>query len=112
MRTKRAVAHMARGDIMASRTFMGSLSRLSALGMSPTPDRESSLPDKQIFATVTSAVIVGVGYYLGTRVGFALTPSGQPNSAFWPPNAFLLAALLLARRRVWWTLFIAVIPAH
>jgi signal transduction histidine kinase len=80
--------------------------------MSPTPDRESSLPDKQIFATVTSAVIVGVGYYLGTRVGFALTPSGQPNSAFWPPNAFLLAALLLARRRVWWTLFIAVIPAH
>ena len=61
---------------------------------------------------VTAALLVGVGYYVGTRIGFAWTPSGYPTSAFWPPNAILLAALLLARRRAWWALFLAVLPAH
>lgn len=58
------------------------------------------------------AVIAGLSYYAGTRLGFVLTPPGQPNSAFWPPNAILLAVLLLAPRKVWWALLIAVIPAH
>jgi len=58
------------------------------------------------------AVIAGLSYYAGTRLGFVLTPPGQPNSAFWPPNAILLAILLLAPRKLWWALLIAVIPAH
>src|SRR5436190_975510 len=58
------------------------------------------------------AVLAGLSYYAGTRVGFALTPTGQPNSAFWPPNAILLAVLLLAPRKVWWALLLAVVPAH
>jgi signal transduction histidine kinase len=62
--------------------------------------------------TVRSALLVGIGYYLGTRIGFALTPSGQPNSTFWPPNAILLASFLLAPRRIWWTFLLAVLPAH
>jgi len=58
------------------------------------------------------ALITGLSYYAGTRVGFDLTPTGQPNSAFWPPNAILLAVLLLAPRKVWWAVLLAVVPAH
>jgi len=57
-------------------------------------------------------VLAGLSYYAGTRVGFALTPPGQPNSAFWPPNAILLAVLLLAPRKLWWALLLAIVPAH
>ncbi|MGE5735232.1 MAG: MASE1 domain-containing protein [Acidobacteriota bacterium] len=59
-----------------------------------------------------AALLVGISYYVGTRIGFAWTPSGQPNSTFWPPNAVLLAALLLAPRKQWWTFFLAVFAAH
>lgn len=55
---------------------------------------------------------MGVSYYLGTRIGFALTPVGQPNSTFWPPNAILLATFLLAPPRTWWTFLLAALPAH
>ena len=60
----------------------------------------------------TAALLVGISYYVGTRIGFAWTPTGRPNSTFWPPNAILLAALLLVRRREWWTLLLAVLAAH
>jgi signal transduction histidine kinase len=58
------------------------------------------------------ALLVGISYYVGTRIGFAWTPAGRPNSTFWPPNAILLAALLVVRRKEWWTLFLAVLAAH
>lgn len=59
-----------------------------------------------------AAVAVAVAYYLGARVGFALTPNPQPVSTLWPPNAILLGALLLAPRRVWPALLLAALPAH
>ena len=58
------------------------------------------------------ALLAAIGYYAGTRIGFLMTPSGQPNSTFWPANAILLAAFLLAPRRTWWTIVLAVLPAH
>jgi integral membrane sensor domain MASE1 len=58
------------------------------------------------------AALVAVGYYVGTIVGFWLTPSSQPISTFWPPNAILLAALLLIPRRTWWIILLAVLLAH
>jgi signal transduction histidine kinase len=58
------------------------------------------------------ALLVASSYYLATRIGFAWTPSGQPNSTFWPANAILLAAFLLAPQRIWWTFLLAVLPAH
>jgi len=67
---------------------------------------------ERVQQTMLPAIMVGLAYYVGTRIGFALTPSGQPNSAFWPPNAILLAALLLAPYRIWWFLVLAVFPAH
>jgi signal transduction histidine kinase len=58
------------------------------------------------------AALVAVAYYAGTRLGFVLTPPGYAISVFWPPNAILLAALLLAPERLWWALLLAVLPAH
>jgi len=57
-------------------------------------------------------LLVALGYYAGSQIGFLLTPSGTPIAVFWPPNAILLAALLLTPQRIWWVLILAVFPAH
>jgi PAS domain S-box-containing protein len=59
-----------------------------------------------------AASLVCVGYYLGARVGFALTIYPSPVSTLWPPNSILLAALLLAPTRSWPLLLLAAFPAH
>jgi signal transduction histidine kinase len=74
-------------------------------------DAESSTATSKI-EPIAGALLAGISYYLGTRIGFTWTPVGQPNSTFWPPNAILLAALLLAPRRSWWLFLAAVLPAH
>ena len=63
----------------------------------PTLDFVKIARNPQIFA----ALLVALGYYIGARVGVALTldPSSVP--AFWPPNAILLAGLLLTPARSW-----------
>ncbi|MCI0352460.1 MAG: PAS domain-containing protein [Acidobacteriales bacterium] len=58
------------------------------------------------------ALLVATGYYLGTSIGFAITPPQQPISTLWPPNAILFAALLLTAPRKWWILLLAVLPVH
>ncbi len=58
------------------------------------------------------ALAVALAYYVGARVGFALTPAPQPVSTLWPPNAILLAALLLAPVRWWPGILLAAFPAH
>jgi C4-dicarboxylate-specific signal transduction histidine kinase len=62
--------------------------------------------------TSLAAVAVAGGYLVGTQVGLLLTPRNQPVSLLWPPNALLLAALLLLPRRVWLWCVLAVLPAH
>jgi two-component system sensor kinase FixL len=59
-----------------------------------------------------AALLVFAAYYLGAKIGFALTFSPHPVSVLWPPNAVLLAALLLMPRRTWWILLLAAFPAH
>jgi integral membrane sensor domain MASE1 len=73
--------------------------------------RKSLAPNRTL-RLVGSALLVAVGYYAGTRIGFLMTPRGEPNSTFWPANAILLAAFLLAPQRSWWTFVLAVLPAH
>ncbi len=53
-----------------------------------------------------------VGYYLGSRIGFALTFRPHPVSVLWPPNSILVAALLLTPPRIWWFVLLAAFPAH
>src|SRR5215470_19620665 len=55
---------------------------------------------------------VFAGYYLGCKVGFALTFKPHPVSVLWPPNSVLVAALLLTPPRSWWVVLLAALPAH
>lgn len=59
-----------------------------------------------------AAVVVALGYYFGVQVGLALTFATSPVSTVWPPNAILLAALLLTPPRLWWLPVAAILPAH
>lgn len=67
---------------------------------------------RQHLRSVSGALLVAFGYYVGAQIGFYLTPRGRPLSVFWPPNAIVLAALLLVPYRKWWTVLLAVFPAH
>ena len=58
------------------------------------------------------ALAVGISYYLAARLGLELTLRPHPLSTLWPPNALLVAVLLLAPTRGWWWLLAAVLPAH
>jgi signal transduction histidine kinase len=58
------------------------------------------------------ALMVAFGYYLAARLGFVFTLQPHPISTLWPPNALLMAALLLTPARCWWVLVAAVLPAH
>jgi two-component system sensor kinase FixL len=61
---------------------------------------------------VCGALLVLTGYYAGAELGLSLTFRPNPISVLWPPNAILLAALLLAPRRAWPWLLLAAFPAH
>lgn len=97
---------------MVSSQLISSLRRVSDETASPAETRDFPVSEFGTSRIVASALLVGIAYYLGTRLGFTLTPSGQPNSTFWPPNAILLAAFLLFPQRIWWTFLLAVLPAH
>src|SRR5712671_3913305 len=75
-------------------------------------NREHSHLSIHFFRAMLIAFSVATAYYMGTIVGFVLTPPGETISTLWPPNALLLAFLLLAPRRTWWVLVLAVLPAH
>jgi signal transduction histidine kinase len=68
------------------------------------------------FAPFTSPVaaplVIALGYYLGARLGFALTLAPVPVSTLWPPNAILLGGLVVTRRRSWPLVLTAVFGAH
>ncbi len=65
-----------------------------------------------LYRALAIPVLISFTYYLGATVGFVLKPPGSPISAFWPPNAILLAVLLLTPIRMWWVVLVAVLPAH
>ena len=55
---------------------------------------------------------LSLAYYVGVYIGFAFTLAENAVSLLWPPNAILLAALLVCPPRVWGWLLLAVLPAH
>src|SRR5882724_3036024 len=52
------------------------------------------------------------GYYLGAGLALALRYPSSVHSVLWPPNAIVLAALLLLPVRLWCLVLIAVFSAH
>ena len=71
-----------------------------------------ALADAWEVRRLAAAVIVALCYYFGVQVGLALTFAPSPVSTLWPPNAILLAALLLTPLRLWWLPIAAILPAH
>jgi len=70
----------------------------------------------QVMSSAGSRVLivatVGLAYYAGAQIGFLLKlPPGTP-SALWPPNAILMATLLLLRPGDWWIALLAALPGH
>ena len=61
---------------------------------------------------IASAILIAAGYYLGARLGFALTLPPLPVSILWPPNAILLAGLTLTQRPAWKWILAAVLLVH
>ena len=63
-------------------------------------------------ASIGAAIIIAIGYYLGAKLGFALTLTPVPVSTLWPPNTILLAGLVLTPLRSWPMVLAAVLAAH
>ena len=95
------------GSSTPGRTFFSFLADPGVKSHAARPD-----PSPSILGTVCIALLVAISYYVGAKIGFLFKPAETPISTFWPPNAILLAALLLTPRRVWWALILAVLPAH
>jgi PAS domain S-box-containing protein len=76
------------------------------------PLDETSRDDNSPVRLLVLGLIAGGAYYLGALIGFALTFPDNAVSALWPPNAILLASLLLTPTRTWWVVLVGVLPAH
>ena len=61
---------------------------------------------------VLPPLLVGVGYYLGCLIGFALRFPSSGISFLWPPTAVLTSALLITERRSWRSLLAGAFVAH
>src|SRR4030095_11176421 len=85
--------------------LLGSAHRVDRAG-DPSPDYNS--PSRLLVL----ALAVGGAYYVGAFVGFALTFPDNAVSTLWPPNAILLASLLLTPTGTWWVVLLGVLPAH
>jgi PAS domain S-box-containing protein len=57
-------------------------------------------------------LVTATAYYLGVKIGLTLTLPQSAVALLWPPNAILMAALILMPVRFWWMVLAAVLPAH
>ncbi len=78
-------------------------------------DERSGLKAGASPSTLTVLIIgllASIGYFLGAKIGLALTFQPHPVSVLWPPNSILLAILLLTPARYWWVVLLMTLPAH
>src|SRR6266850_2589351 len=67
------------------------------------PETETQISRARAIGRVAaSAVLVGVAYYVGAKVGLVLRLPPAMSSVVWPPNSILTATLLLSSPRRWW----------
>ena len=57
-------------------------------------------------------LLICAAYFVAAEIGMALTLRPAPVSTLWPPNAVMMAILLLVPTRLWWAVLLAVLPAH
>lgn len=75
-------------------------------------DTSLTAGNRTFLRPVLAGLSVSLAYYIGAKIGFALTFNPHPVSTLWPPNSILFAALLLSPIRWWWFLLLAAFPAH
>lgn len=92
--------------------FIPAFTRVGFEAASPAESRTGFKEFVARWSPVATALLTAAAYYAGCRIGFAFTPHGTPIALFWPPNAILLAVLLLAPIQSWWIYLLAVLPAH
>jgi signal transduction histidine kinase len=85
---------------------------MSELVVSSTQVSPNNLASRRFLRPALGAITVGAAYYIGAKIGFALTFQPHPVSTLWPPNSILFAALILSKPRSWWFLLLAAFPAH
>src|SRR5437762_11580222 len=85
---------------------------LGLAGLASNPEAERRHDQFFNWRVAGTALLVALAYYLGAKIGFALTLRPHPISVLWPPNSILLSALLLTPVRVWWVILLAAFPAH
>jgi len=85
---------------------------MSELVVSSTQVSPNNLATGRFLRPALAALSVGAAYYIGAKIGFALTFQPHPVSTLWPPNSILFAALILSKPRSWWFLLLAAFPAH
>ena len=84
----------------------------------PPPEAPAAVRDRgvrrgaSVARDALAVALVALSYFVGTRIGFALTTGDMPIATFWPPNAILLASFLLAPTGLWWVFVLALLPAH
>ena len=76
------------------------------------PGAAGTGPKLYSVGTLLAAVALATAYFVGVQVGIAFTLQPHAISILWPPNALVLATLLLVPRRIWWVFIAAVLPAH
>jgi len=85
---------------------------MSELVVGTTRVSNNEFASRRILRPALAALSVGAAYYIGAKIGFALTFQPHPVSTLWPPNSILFAALILSKPRSWWFLLLAAFPAH
>ncbi|HEX5601226.1 MAG TPA: MASE1 domain-containing protein [Pyrinomonadaceae bacterium] len=85
---------------------------MSELVVGTTKVRRNEFASRRVLRLALASVSVGAAYFIGAKIGFALTFQPHPVSTLWPPNSILFAALILSQPRSWWFLLLAAFPAH
>jgi PAS domain S-box-containing protein len=57
-------------------------------------------------------LLISATYFVAAEIGLALTMQPAPVSTLWPPNAVVMAILLLTPPRLWWAVLLVALPAH
>lgn len=74
--------------------------------------RLSRRTPQSVAAALAFLAATSASYFFGAHLGFELRFPESPHSVLWPPNAILLAALILMPMRLWPWCLVAVLPAH
>jgi two-component system sensor histidine kinase UhpB len=76
------------------------------------PQWEAAAPRSSVFRLGGQALLLGLAYYAGAQIGFALQSPTEPHSVLWLPNSILLSVLLVAPIKRWPLYLVAALPAQ